>query len=178
MALDENFKNKIDSLAAGDQSGTPTDPAAPPIRKRGRPAGSTKAAKEAQAAPIQAPVPPVNEMEAELFAKIFAGAANMFIKKEYKDKLNFTPDEFLTITRPAVQLKAYYMPSLGGIYSIWLQFGLAAGAMGLAKYKIINEIMQNERPREETNLGIGDQGNRQVDESKGNIVDAQTHTDL
>lgn len=149
--LPEDQKEFESSLDAKIETATQTPEAETPgvvNRKRGRPKGRKDDLREpnkssSQPLDTQKPVPPVDENEAKMFAQMFAGLANMFVKEPYKEKLRFTEEELLNVTRPAVQLKAYYMPNFGGIYAVWTQFTVCACGLGFQKYNIIREIMKD-----------------------------------
>lgn len=127
--------------------------AAPAIEKKkvGRPVGWRKnpeAGSDTEPKPKAQPeniLPAVNEVEAVMFAGMLAGISNMFVKKDYRDKLKFTTEEFLNVTRPATQLKAYYAPNFGGIYVVWTQFATAGIALGVQKANIIKEIIKKDK---------------------------------
>lgn len=135
----------------------------PTGKKRGRP----KKVIEPPKPPEQKPIPICNEAEAAIIANALVAVVNAFIKKEHREKLFVTHDEMLAVARPLVVLKDYYLPNMGGIYAVWGQLALTAGAIGFAKYNIMKEIMETPDGRKESKTDSGDAGNGEVNESQG-----------
>lgn len=112
-------------------------------RGRGRPKGSKNSSSKENDLPDIIPLPDLNE--SKMFANIISGAFNMFVKPEYKDRLNLQPQELEFFCNGLSQLKQYYIPNIGGIYAVILTT-IGSGAMiGISKYKIIQEIIKEEK---------------------------------
>lgn len=174
----KEFKDKLAAAVVQGQ----TAPA--PVKKGpGRPVGWRKATTETPAPKDnQSPntIPAVNEQEALMFATMFRGVISLLIKKDYREALTPTIEELMQATRPATQLKAYYMPSLGGIYTIWANFSISAGAIVFTKVQKMKEIIENEKSIDGkiNNSNIGDTGDGKINESARTIENPPAKTDI
>lgn len=143
-------------------------------KPRGRPKGfSPKAKREAELLAQQEAqgkqIPPINDVEAEMFAKMIYGALLLPIKEEYKKNYShITVERIKTFTAPMVQIKDYYIPNFGGIYTVMLQALISGGSIGYDYYKTSKAIVNDTTTTgSENKVNNGNTGNGQVNESKG-----------